>query len=97
MEVDTFGSGSEFLLTPGERFDCLVLDVHMPLMDGFDVYEHFLRLGIRLPVVVVTGHDSPRDRARADNLGIVNYLRKPIDGEVLLQAITGAIEARKAR
>ena len=91
MDVKTFGSGQEFLLAPSMRFDCLVLDVHMPLMDGFDVYEHFLRIGIRLPVVIVTGHDSPKDRARADGLGIANYLRKPIDGQVLMEAIAGAL------
>ena len=91
MDVKTFASGHEFLLGAGRRFDCLVLDVHMPLVDGFDVYEHFLRAGIRLPVVVITGHDSPTDRARATALGISGYLRKPIDDKVLIDAIAEAM------
>ena len=91
MDVKTFASGHEFLLGAGRRFDCLVLDVHMPLVDGFEVYEHFLRAGIRLPVVVITGHDSPADRARAAGLGIGSYLRKPIDDQVLIDAIADAM------
>ena len=91
MDVKTFASGHEFLLRAGRRFDCLVLDVHMPLLDGFEVYEHFLRAGIRLPVVVITGHDSAQDRARAAGLGIASYLRKPIDEQVLIDAIGDAM------
>jgi FixJ family two-component response regulator len=95
MEITTFASGHEFLLRSGRRFDCLVLDVHMPLVDGFEVYEHFLRAGIRLPVVVITGHDSAEDRARAASLGIRSYLRKPIDEQVLIDAIAGAVREGK--
>jgi len=91
MDVKTFASGHEFLLRSGRSFDCLVLDVHMPLLDGFEVYEHFLRAGIRLPVVVITGHDSAQDRARAAGLGIASYLRKPIDEQVLIDAIASAM------
>jgi FixJ family two-component response regulator len=97
MEVKTFASGHEFLLGAGRRFDCLVLDVHMPLVDGFEVYEHFLRAGIRLPVVVITGHDSAADRARATGLGIGSYLRKPIDDKVLIDAIAAAMREAPAR
>ena len=93
MDVKTFASGHEFLLRSGRHFDCLVLDVHMPLVDGFEVYEHFLRAGIRLPVVVITGHDSPADRERATALGISSYLRKPIDEQVLMDAIAQAVAA----
>ena len=96
MDVKTFASGHEFLLRAGRRFDCLVLDVHMPLVNGFEVYEHFLRAGIRLPVVVITGHDSPEDRARATGLGIGSYLRKPIDEQVLIDAIDDAMREAAA-
>jgi two-component system response regulator FixJ len=91
MEVKVFASGQEFVLASDSAFDCLVLDVHMPRMDGFAVYEHFLRAGIRIPAVVITGHESPGDRVRGDSLGITSYLRKPIDGDELLGSIAEAV------
>ena len=93
--VEDFEAGEPFLLALDERrFGCVVLDLHMPGVDGFEVLTRIGRLGHRPPVIVLTGHDSPESRARvAEIRGETAFLRKPIDGEVLLQAVETALEA----
>jgi two-component system response regulator FixJ len=92
MEVESFASGRDFLRVVGTRqVDCLILDLHMPLMNGFEVHEDLVRRGIRLPVVIITGHDKPEYRACALAAGMAAYLPKPIDDQVLLGAITAAV------
>ena len=94
MEVETFASGRDFLKVAQEhRLHFLVLDLHMPAMNGFDVCEELKRSGIRLPIAIITGHDMPEYRARAESVGVVAYLPKPIDDKVLLGAIAAATPA----
>ena len=66
LSVETFGSGAEFLKSIDTRLpDCVVLDLHMPHMDGFNVQASLARKCTALPVIIVTGHDLPnRPRAR---------------------------------
>src|SRR4030095_8328969 len=74
MEVAHFASGGEFLLAVRDRdFDCLVHDLPMPSMDGFEVQEKLALEDIRLPVVVITGNDSPGYRERALAAGAAAY------------------------
>ena len=92
LAVETFGSGSEFLDSMGARQpDCVVLDLHMPEMDGFEVQTCLARLDPRLPVIVVTGHDSEKNRVRALQNGARAYLSKPVDDGQLLGAIRRAL------
>jgi FixJ family two-component response regulator len=92
MWVESFASGAEFLervqtLEP----DCLVLDLHMPGLNGFEVQIRLQQTGRRVPVVVMTGHDTPESEQRALAGGASAYLLKPVDDRVLLDAITAAI------
>lgn len=94
FNVDAFPSGVEFLASLSlRRPDCLMLDLHMPAMDGFAVVDGLASAGHRLPVIIVTGHDTAEDRARADALGVYAFLRKPIDGDRLIETIQAAIDA----
>jgi FixJ family two-component response regulator len=86
--VEAFPSGVEFMkFIKTHRPDCLVLDLHMPVMDGFQVQELLGQAGHTIPVIVVTGHDSPDSRERAMAGRPVAYLRKPVDDQTLLDAI----------
>ena len=90
--VESFASGAEFLHSVQDHEpDCVVLDLHMPEMNGFDVQGALASGHPAVPVVVMTGHDTPESRARAVQLGAKVYLRKPINDEVLLAAIGTAI------
>jgi len=92
LDVETFPSGAEFLDSlKSHRPDCVVLDLHMPQISGFAVHTRLAEAGIPLPVVVITGHDSDETRERALAVGIAAYLRKPVDDQTLLDAISAAI------
>ena len=90
--VETFASGAEFLRSMEDHEpDCVVLDLHMPEMSGFDVQGALGTHHATVPVVVITGHDTPESRARAVQLGAKAYLCKPVNDEALLAAIDVAI------
>lgn len=89
MTVETFTGGGAFLDSLGNhRPDCLVLDLHMPGMSGFELME---RLKGRVPVVVITGQDSPEAEMRSIDAGAGIYLRKPVNGHQLIEAIRSVI------
>jgi DNA-binding response OmpR family regulator len=70
--------------------DCLLLDLHMPSPNGFEVLE---RLATRpVPVIVITGHDQPENARRVRDLGAFDYFLKPVNDHQLLAAIRAAIE-----
>ena len=95
MQAHVFASGADFLAAlAGFSPDCVVLDLHMPGGSGFEVIA---RLQSRIPVVVITGHDSPEAEVRALGGGAAAYLRKPVDDCALIEAITAAIAHSTAR
>ncbi|MDO9596092.1 MAG: response regulator [Azoarcus sp.] len=95
MEVETFASGADFLAAgPGLTLDCVVLDLHMPRVSGFEVQRQLAALTHKVSVVVITGHDTPESRARALAGGAFAYLLKPVDEQVLLDAIAAAISSK---
>jgi FixJ family two-component response regulator len=66
---------------------CLVVDMQMPEVTGLDLLHHLTRHGIRIPTIVITGHDEAGNRARCEAVGTRAYLLKPLQGDVLLSAI----------
>jgi DNA-binding response OmpR family regulator len=89
FEVVTFGSGASFLANPDTRKpDCVVLDLHMPDMNGFDVLSHLSTSpGAKVSVVAISAHDTPTTRQRALEGGAAVYLQKPFDAQTLLSAV----------
>jgi FixJ family two-component response regulator len=66
LDVETYSSGEEFLqAAETRRFDCVVLDLHMPYFSGLEVLSQLAQLETHIPAVVVTGHDTPDARPRA--------------------------------
>jgi FixJ family two-component response regulator len=91
-DVETYASGSEFLDAAGEsRPDCAVIDVHLTGLTAMDVLDRLVEAGIELPTVVVTGRHLPGVTERALAAGASVCLRKPLDGETLLHAVTTAV------
>ena len=88
FEVKAFSSAEAFLKS--ENLDvraCLVLDIRMPGLTGFDVQEKLASMGIRIPVITVSAFDDAETRERARKLGAVAFFRKPVDGQALIDAI----------
>ena len=92
MDVKSFPSGVEFLESLTTEWpDCVVLDLHMPVMNGFEVQAQLEDLRVSVPVVIITGHDSDETRALALAGFPVAYLRKPVNDQLLLDAIALAL------
>jgi FixJ family two-component response regulator len=90
--VETFGSAVEFMHSLQRHHpDCVVLDLRMPVVSGLEVQSAIVRSGAAVPVIIITGDDSPETRERTLRQGARAYLRKPVDDTALLEAIQGAI------
>lgn len=86
--VETFASGHDFLSSaPAGRIGCLVLDVHMDGMNGFELQERLATDQIPIPIIFITAHDDPATRERARASGAAGYLSKPFHPQALLDAI----------
>ncbi|MBC5783826.1 response regulator [Ramlibacter sp. USB13] len=93
--VETFASGVEFMQSlQRHQPDCVVLDLRMPMVSGLEVQSAMVRSGTRVPVIIITGDDSPQTRERTLRQGARAYLRKPVDDAMLIEAIQGAIQER---
>jgi FixJ family two-component response regulator len=94
MSAVTFASGAEFLESlKVHRPDCVILDLHMLGINGIEVQARLARARDKLPVIVITGHDTDETRERVMNAGAAAYLRKPVDDQMLLAALADAIKA----
>ena len=93
--VEVFPSAADFLASPhlGET-TCLIADVHMPGMNGDDLYRCLVNTGRMIPTILVTAYpdDDVRDRALKD--GVVCYLHKPIDKDQLVDCIRLSLSPR---
>lgn len=91
--VETWPSGVAFLkeaqaIAPG----CVLLDVRMPEMDGLEVQRALADRGIALPVIVLTGHGDVSVAVRAMKAGAVDFIEKPFEKAVLLNAIEAGFD-----
>jgi FixJ family two-component response regulator len=92
FEAESFESGAEFMQSIGEdRPGCVVLDLQMPGLSGFEVQQQLVEHHLAVPVIIITGYDTAEARKRALSLGARAYLSKPVDGEALLVAISKAL------
>jgi FixJ family two-component response regulator len=92
LATKTFSSAEEFLKSLMENeTGCIIMDLRMPGLTGFDLQKKIASLGIRMPVIVISASDDAQTRDRARDLGAVAFFRKPVDDQALLDAIWWAI------
>jgi len=93
LNVETFAAADEFLdgYDPA-RPGCLVLDVRMPGVSGLDLQETLASREVLLPVIFITGYGDVPTTVRAMKGGAVDFIEKPFNEQVLLDAIHRAIE-----
>jgi FixJ family two-component response regulator len=94
--VRTFASGAAFLESLCEFLpDCVVLDLHMPPPNGFDVLEILQRSDKTFPIVVISAEHNSHNSARAQSFGTNTFLAKPVDDAELLDAVNAAMRAQE--
>ena len=98
FRVEEYAHGNDLLAAlDSQPPDCLLLDLHMPEVSGFDVLENFQSRHIRTPVIVITAHDEPGTETRVRSLGACAYLKKPVDRDALLSAISAVISPAETK
>lgn len=86
--VEAFPSALAFLERQDQQAGgCIVVDVRMPGLSGLQLLERLAAEGARMPVVVITGHGDVNACRRAFKSGAVDFLTKPVDEQVLIEAI----------
>jgi FixJ family two-component response regulator len=98
LDVHLFSSASEFMKAAREDAPgCLVLDVRLPGMSGLSFHQELMKAGIALPVIFITGHGDVPMSVRAMKAGAFEFLTKPFDDQVLLDAVHAAIQRDRTR
>ena len=98
LHTRVFASVQDFLVAPrGEGPACLILDVRMPGQSGTDFHQQMERLGVRLPVIFITGHGDIAMGVKAIKDGAVDFLTKPFRDQDLLDAVQVALERDRQR
>jgi FixJ family two-component response regulator len=92
LPVRLFASAEQFLAgvergTPG----CLILDLHLPGMNGLQLQETLAAQGWGLPIIIVTAHDDDAAKETALRMGALAFLRKPFDRKQFLASVHAAV------
>jgi FixJ family two-component response regulator len=92
LDVRAFASADEFLQSGNlSQKACIVLDIQMRGLTGFDLQEKLASKDIRIPTIAVSALDDAETRERARRLGAAAFFRKPVDGQALIDAIHWAM------
>ncbi len=93
LAVEAHASPAGFLATcSAEQRGCIIMEVHMPLMDGPALQQELLRRGIHLPVIFLSAHGDIPMTVKTIKAGAVDFLTKPVDASILLERVHEALE-----
>ena len=92
FDVETFLSGEDVLaVDPAQWPDCLVVDIRMGAIGGFDLHGRLRAAGMRSPIIFITADEDDTHPGHARRVGAAAFLRKPINDDDLLAAIENAL------
>jgi FixJ family two-component response regulator len=87
--VQTFSSSEEFFTAvPSSTEGCVILDIHMPGLNGWDTQQRLTKEGYRLAVIVISADKSDSFKEKALKAGAVGFLQKPFEDHYLLHMVT---------
>ena len=91
VPVETYPSAAAFLAAAPDAAGVVVTDVRMPEMDGMELVRRLAELDVDLPVIVMTGHGDVPLAVAAMKAGVIDFIEKPYDSELMLAAIRSAL------
>jgi FixJ family two-component response regulator len=97
-QVAGYASGTDFLRSlDSSRPDCVLLDLHMPVLSGCEVLAALRKRSESIPVIVVTGNADADIPQKVTALGAMSCLNKPVDAPTLFDAIDSALRVTEAK
>ena len=98
LSVQAFASATDLLEHPlPSAPSCLVLDIILPRLSGFELQIELDRLGSKIPIVFITGHGNIPMSVKAMKAGAIDFLTKPFRDQELLEAVTRALDRDRKR
>ena len=98
LETRTYGVARDFLDAGlADEPGCIVIDIRLPDMSGLEFQAQLTRMGVRLPVIMMTGYGDIPMTVRAMKRGAVDFLPKPFRDQDMLDAVMVAIERDRQR
>ena len=94
MQVECFSSAESFLPRAETSPACIVSDVRMPGLSGLELQNELHARAVTTPLILITGHGDIAMAVRAIKAGAFEFIEKPFDNEVLLDAIRRAVASR---
>ena len=93
FEVDTAVNGSEaFEKAKQDHYDLILMDIQMPVMDGYEACRCIREAGIDVPVIALTANAFKEDQEKAKEAGMNGHIEKPINTEVMLSTISQVLD-----
>jgi CheY-like chemotaxis protein len=78
-----------------ERFDLVLMDMAMPVMDGYTAVRTLREMGVEVPIMALTAHALTGERERCMEVGCDEYLTKPVDRALLIEQIRQLLERKR--
>ena len=98
LDTVTYGAARDFLnASLADQPGCIVIDVRLPDMSGLEFQAQLTQLGVRLPVIMMTGYGDIPMTVRAMKRGAMDFLSKPFRDQDMLDAVMAAIERDRQR
>jgi FixJ family two-component response regulator len=98
LQTRTYGAARDFLdASLADEPGCIVIDIRLPDMSGLEFQAQLTQLGVRLPVIMMTGYGDIPMTVRAMKRGAVDFLPKPFRDQDMLDAVMAAIERDRQR
>lgn len=97
--VKTFATAQGFIdhYCPDETPGCLLLDVRMPQMNGFELQEELNTRKITIPIIFISAHGTVPSAVRALKLGAIDFIMKPFNNTALLEKVEHALKIDKTQ
>ena len=94
-DVQCYNSGADLLADDRRRVaDCVIIDQHMPNMNGLDLVDRLQKEGVRVPMILISGRLDSSVKERATRLGITSVLEKPFASDRLVDLIRTVMSVR---
>lgn len=98
LDAKTYENGLSLLdAVQSNPPDCVVLDLYMPGLTGLDVLARTTSDPLAPPMIVITGNDLPGVREKVMEAGAAAYLTKPIEAQLLIETVLGAVEQKRKK